>query len=103
MRPTLPCPGDGGPALPGNPALAALAEFRRRLHGCLTARADALFDLADAVEFDSETLRRSIESVRPGMEVFEVSAKTGDGMEAWVRYLESRRRSSMPQTSVAVR
>ena len=49
MRPTLPCPGDGGPALPGNPAVAALAEFRRRLHGCLTARADALFDLADAV------------------------------------------------------
>jgi hypothetical protein len=45
----LPCPGAGLPVLPGNPALAALAEFRRRLHGCLTARGDALFELADAV------------------------------------------------------
>jgi hypothetical protein len=30
-------------------ALAALEEFRLRLYGCLTARADALFDLVDAV------------------------------------------------------
>jgi hypothetical protein len=49
VGPTLPCPGAGLPALPGSPALTALAEFRGRLHGCLTARADALFDLAGAV------------------------------------------------------
>jgi len=30
-------------------ALAALEEFRLRLYGCLTARADALFELCDAV------------------------------------------------------
>lgn len=30
-------------------ALEALEEFRRRLHECMTARADALLDLADAV------------------------------------------------------
>jgi hypothetical protein len=30
-------------------ALEALREFRQRLHGCLTARADALFELVDAV------------------------------------------------------
>jgi hypothetical protein len=55
--PTLSCPDAGLPALPGNPApvpaclpaLVALEEFRGRLHECLTARADALFDLADAV------------------------------------------------------
>jgi len=41
--PTLPCPDAG------LPALAELREFRRRLRGCLTARGDALFDLADAV------------------------------------------------------
>src|SRR5579883_2624407 len=33
-------------------------------------------DLAVAVEFDSPTLFRNIQAVRPGMEVFEVSAKT---------------------------
>jgi DDE superfamily endonuclease len=45
----LPCPGAGLPVLPGKPALGALREFRERLLGCLTARADALLELADAV------------------------------------------------------
>ena len=58
MRPTLPCPGAGLPVLPGIPApeergrsrdLGALREFRQRLLWCLTARGDALLDLADAV------------------------------------------------------
>jgi hydrogenase nickel incorporation protein HypB len=48
-------------------------------------------DLAQAVEFDRVTANRSIQSVRPGMEVFELSAKTGEGMEQWLRFLESRR------------
>ena len=46
---TLPCRGAGLPVLPGGQALGALREFRERLHGCLTARGDALFELADAV------------------------------------------------------
>jgi DDE superfamily endonuclease len=49
VRPTLPCPGAGLPVLPGNPALGALREFRELLLRCMTARADALLDLADAV------------------------------------------------------
>jgi hypothetical protein len=38
-------------AVPGvaGPAAGALREFRERLHGCLTARGDALFELADAI------------------------------------------------------
>src|SRR5665213_2293120 len=36
-------------------------------------------DLAAAVEFDRATARDSVESVRPGMTVLEVSAKTGQG------------------------
>jgi hydrogenase nickel incorporation protein HypB len=39
-------------------------------------------DLAQAAEFDLAAARRNIESVRPGMQVFEVSAKTGHGMQA---------------------
>jgi hydrogenase nickel incorporation protein HypB len=39
-------------------------------------------DLAEAAEFDVAAARRNIESVRPGMQVFEVSAKTGLGMQA---------------------
>jgi hydrogenase nickel incorporation protein HypB len=50
-------------------------------------------DLAAAVEFDAATALRNIESVRPGMQVFEVSAKTGHGMEQWLRYLAARKAS----------
>jgi hydrogenase nickel incorporation protein HypB len=47
-------------------------------------------DLAAAVEFDRPTAHQSIQSVRPGMQVFEVSAKTGEGMDAWLHFLDSR-------------
>ena len=48
-------------------------------------------DLAKAAEFNAAEARRNIEAVRPGMEIVEVSAKTGEGMERWVQFLESRR------------
>jgi hydrogenase nickel incorporation protein HypB len=48
-------------------------------------------DLAAAVEFDAAALHRNVQAVRPGMEVFEVSAKTGAGMERWLAYLAERR------------
>jgi hydrogenase nickel incorporation protein HypB len=53
-------------------------------------------DLAAAVEFDAAAARRSIEAVRPGMEVLEVSAKTGDGMGRWLEFLQSQLSASRP-------
>jgi hydrogenase nickel incorporation protein HypB len=47
-------------------------------------------DLTGAVEFDLATARNNIQRVRPGVQVLEVSAKTGDGMEAWLGLLTSR-------------
>jgi len=47
-------------------------------------------DLAAAVEFDAAEAHRSIQAVRPGMEIFHVSAKTGQGMEEWLSFLESQ-------------
>lgn len=47
-------------------------------------------DLAAAVEFDADAALRNIQAVRPGMETFQVSAKTGQGMEEWFRYLQRR-------------
>jgi hydrogenase nickel incorporation protein HypB len=44
-------------------------------------------DLAAAVEFDLQAARDNIQRVRPGMQVFEVSAKTGEGMEEWLGFL----------------
>jgi hydrogenase nickel incorporation protein HypB len=48
-------------------------------------------DLAAAVEFDLAAAQRNIHAVRPGMEILEVSSKTGEGMDAWLALLESRR------------
>src|SRR5262245_46029366 len=48
-------------------------------------------DLAAAVELDAAAAHRNIQAVRPGMRVFEVSAKTGEGLEAWLGFLQSRR------------
>jgi hydrogenase nickel incorporation protein HypB len=45
-------------------------------------------DLAAAVEFDEEAARRNIRAVRPGMEIFKLSAKTGDGITEYLEYLE---------------
>ncbi|HXJ90827.1 MAG TPA: hydrogenase nickel incorporation protein HypB [Candidatus Binatia bacterium] len=47
-------------------------------------------DLAAAVEFDWDAARKSIESVRPGMQIFRLSAKTGAGMQAYLDFLAQR-------------
>jgi len=44
-------------------------------------------ELAAVVEFDWEAARKSIESVRPGMKIFRLSAKTGEGMSAYLEFL----------------
>ena len=47
-------------------------------------------DLARVVDFDSAAAIRNIHSVRPGMSVLEVSAKTGQGMDEWLGLLQSK-------------
>ena len=44
-------------------------------------------DIAAAVEFDREAALKNINEIRPGIRIFETSAKTGAGMEAWLDYL----------------
>jgi hydrogenase nickel incorporation protein HypB len=62
-------------------------------------------DLAFACDFDQAAAHRNIHSVRPGMHILEVSAKTGDGMEPWLAYLEAclveRRQSRARQPLVS--
>lgn len=48
-------------------------------------------DLANAVEFDLAAASQSVQAVRPGMEILQLSAKTGSGMEEWLQWLTSRR------------
>jgi hydrogenase nickel incorporation protein HypB len=47
-------------------------------------------DLAQAADFDVAEARRNIETVRPGMQVFEVSAKTGLGVQAVLDLLHTQ-------------
>jgi hydrogenase nickel incorporation protein HypB len=51
-------------------------------------------DLAEVAEFDREAAHRSIQAVRPGMRVFELSAKTGAGVDEWFEFLRSHRGSN---------
>ncbi len=44
-------------------------------------------DLAEVVEFDEEAANRNIQAVRPGMKVFKVSAKSGEGMNEYFEFL----------------
>jgi hydrogenase nickel incorporation protein HypB len=45
-------------------------------------------DLAEAVGADMETLRRNLRQVAPRALRLELSARSGQGMEAWYRYLK---------------
>jgi len=47
-------------------------------------------DLAAAVEFSWETTFANIQAVRPGMPVFQLSAKTGEGIGSYLTYLATR-------------
>jgi hydrogenase nickel incorporation protein HypB len=57
-------------------------------------------DISAAVEFDEKTANQNIQAVRPGMEVFKVSAKTGEGMNVYLEFLEQRKASSRAVTTV---
>lgn len=47
-------------------------------------------DLAEAADFDVAAARSNIQSVRPGMQIFEVSAKSGAGMQDIFHLLQAQ-------------
>jgi hydrogenase nickel incorporation protein HypB len=48
-------------------------------------------DLAEAVEFDEETMKANIQAVRPGMPHFTVSTKTGAGLPEYLDFIRARK------------
>jgi hydrogenase nickel incorporation protein HypB len=48
-------------------------------------------DLAQAVEFDWDAAYRNIHSVRPGMEILALSAKTRQGLDTWIDRIVQQR------------
>jgi hydrogenase nickel incorporation protein HypB len=51
-------------------------------------------DLAEAAGFDREEALNNLNEVRPGIEVRETSARTGEGMAAWLERLRELARGS---------
>lgn len=47
-------------------------------------------DLAEAVEFDWPSAYANIQAVRPGMQVFKLSAKSGEGMDEFLGFLQNQ-------------
>jgi hydrogenase nickel incorporation protein HypB len=48
-------------------------------------------DIAEAVGFDRETALHNIREIRPNIRIFETSARTGAGMDAWLDYLADQK------------
>jgi len=44
-------------------------------------------DLAEACETDMAAMHDNLQAIRPGIRVFETSAKTGAGMDDWITFL----------------
>jgi len=53
-------------------------------------------DLAAACEFDRALALSNLQAIRPGIRVFETSAKTGAGIEEWLRFLTGQRAGQKP-------
>ncbi len=55
-----------------------------------TAKAIILtkMDLAEPLDWDLSACRKYIQQVQPGAHIIELSAKTGNGMNAWLNYLK---------------
>ena len=49
-------------------------------------------DIAEPCGFNRELALKNINEIRPGIRIFETSAKTGAGMEEWLNYLAEERK-----------
>jgi len=59
-------------------------------------------DLAEAVEFDGAAAHTNIQAVRPGIKIFEVSAKTGAGLAELLSFLQPQQLLARAETNFQV-
>ena len=69
----------------------------------LFKRADAVvinkIDIAEVVGFQRQVALDNIKRLNPDALIFEVSGRTGEGMQDWYRYLQAHCRKEQPQLS----
>lgn len=59
-------------------------------------------DLAEPCSFDRDLLLRNLRRVAPKAQVFETSAKTGQGMDAWCAFLAKKQQEAKARDPLAV-
>jgi len=50
-------------------------------------------DVLGAFDFDVDYFRRGVEALNPGLAFFSLSCKTGEGLQAWLEWVEGQARS----------
>jgi len=55
-------------------------------------------DLLPYLDYDKQQAVAYIHQVNPGMPVFEVSARTGEGMQAWIGWLKEKMKDKKPNS-----
>src|ERR1700733_421012 len=58
-------------------------------------------DLASAVEFDWQAAYGNVQAVRPGMQVLKLSARSGEGMDDYLDFLQKRLHESRVATNLS--
>jgi hydrogenase nickel incorporation protein HypB len=97
----LVCPSDYdlGEAVRGVLLSVTEGEDKPRKYPPLFHSADIVLltklDLAAAVEFDRAAALASIQAIAPHVAIFETSARTGAGIDAWIDYLIAQRDKTM--------
>ncbi|HDL60610.1 MAG TPA: hydrogenase accessory protein HypB, partial [candidate division WOR-3 bacterium] len=54
-------------------------------------------DLASVLDADKKTLHRNALQVNPNLQIFDISAKTGEGFDAWLKWIEAELRKKRQQ------
>lgn len=58
-------------------------------------------DIAEVVGFDRDRALENVRQVAPNARVFELSARTGEGLDAWLAFLRERRQAKANQPGIA--
>lgn len=58
-------------------------------------------DIAEACEFDLALAEANMHEIRPGVQIFRVSSKKSDGMEAWFDYVCAQRQHAGSRVATA--
>jgi hydrogenase nickel incorporation protein HypB len=56
-------------------------------------------DLLPYLSFDISLARENVRKMHPGAQIIEVSCKTGEGLQDWLRWIESRSQAALEQAA----